>query len=137
MCVDHARDGGEVTLSVVFHDWLDETGQRTRFSYFFHHVPDEGGVLEYATTSDFLGGGDGLRETSATRVRWQHGGAGRADLRMSGGSLLGSEVAASECWDATFAQTWWLVDHQGGEFDEERGDEASCVYAEREEVREL
>jgi len=137
MCVDHARAGDEVTLHVVFDDWLDEDGDRTRISYFFRHAPGEGGVLEYATDADFLGDGDGLVETSATRLRWRPGGPGRADLRLSGGSLGATEVAGTECWDERFVQDYWLIDHEGGEFEEERGDAALCTYAEREDVREL
>ena len=138
MCVEHVRTDDKIRLHVVFHDWLQPDGQRTRFSYFFAHREGGGGVLEYRTEADFVGDGDGLRELSETRVRWTRQGPGRADFLLSGGTLdvAGGEVSGSECWDGRFVQTWWLVEGVG-EFFEGRGSEDTCVFAGREEVREL
>ncbi len=135
MCVEHQRIGDRITLWVELYDWLLEDGSRTRLSYFFNHREDRGGVLEYVTREDLVGG-DGLRETLATRVRWRVGGPGRADLLLSGGSLLGGAVPATECWGPQVQRLFWIVGPAEEPF-ELYGDPAECTFPDREDVREV
>lgn len=135
MCVEHQRIGDRITLWVELYDWLQVDGSRTRLSYYFRHLEDRGGVLEYVTYGDMVGQ-DGLPERLATRVRWRRGHAGRADLLLSGGSLLGGGVPATECWSSQFLRTFWIVGPADDPF-EQYGDEIECAFPEREDVREI
>lgn len=136
VCVDHERDGDLVRLHATFDDWLQPGGDSVAIEYFFEAVQGGGGVLEYLGSDDVVGGTGGT-ELSATRVRWAAGGAGRADLLVSGGDVPVPGVPASECWDADLARTWWFVDMPGAEPDVEEGSQDDCAFAGREEVREI
>ena len=137
MCADHARTGATIRLLVTFEDWLLADGDRQDIEYFFEGREDLGGVLEYVADANWVGAPDSADETSSSRVRWLRGGAGRADFVLSGPDLPGQSVPASECWDANLERVWYFVDMPGAEPDVEEGVEADCVFADREDVREI
>ncbi len=135
MCAEHRRTGDRIRLLVTFEDWLGEDGQVRDIAYFFDHREDLGGVLEYRTEGDWIGGA--ALETSATRVRWFRGGAGRADMMLSGGDVAGDGVPATECWDGQLERVYYLVDPGGTGWDVLEGSEDDCVFPERQEPQQI
>jgi hypothetical protein len=136
MCAEHGRAGQRIQLRVSYEGWLGADGVARDIEYFFDHRDDLGGVLEYATDQDLLGPSDD-EEQAAWRLRWRREGAGRADFLLSGGDLGAVEVPASECWDDAFERVYYYVDMPGAEPDVVEGVEADCVFADREDVREI
>lgn len=94
---------------------------------------------EYAYTESADGAGDmvfafhgdsddegALAEDAVIRSRWLGDGAGRADVRLSGGDLGSVEITASECWGSTFGVVYYS-DSAG--FLPTEGDPADCAFA--------
>jgi hypothetical protein len=108
-------------------------------------VEDRGGTevpvnYEYAYQEELDGAGDMVfafhgdtddegtaAEDAVIRSRWLADGAGRADVRLSGGDVSTTvSVTASECWDDGFAVVYygdsvgWLPTE---------GSQSSCAFA--------
>jgi hypothetical protein len=137
MCAEHARNGEQIQLLVTFDEWLQTDGSRTDIEYFFEGSDDLGGVLEYVAEHNWVGGPGSALETSATRVRWLLGHAGRADMLLSGPDLPGAGVPATECWGADLERVFYFVDMPGAEPDVLEGDEGDCPFPDREDVLEI
>lgn len=133
LAVVHSRAGEDVTLRVAFSDWLDEQGGRNELRYFFRRLPPGGGVFEYRTPADIVGGPDSVPERWTVRVRWLRGGAGRADFLIRAGDLGDGEFRGTECWDRELRVVYYDVDGDELEAD---GAEASCPFT-REDPREI
>jgi hypothetical protein len=71
-------------------------------------------------------GGAGL-ESLTLRSRWQTGGAGRGDARVTGGDVGTAEITASECWDTQFRRTYFIA--EAGMLGGTEGNVANCVFA--------
>jgi hypothetical protein len=71
---------------------------------------------------------DGNLETITLFSQWANTGAGRADVRITGGSLPATitNVEASECWSTSFSRVYY-VDSVGAE--PTSGDPSTCTFA--------
>lgn len=61
------------------------------------------------------------------RSRWQAGGAGRGDARITSGEIGQPEVTESQCWDNQYKLTYSVT--QVGTIVDSEGSAASCVFA--------
>lgn len=91
----------------------DKTGELFDAVYKYSDTPGAGGNFQYAATQDYLpepGNTGTAKEKLTIRSRWQQTGAGRSDVRLSGGDLTatGTVGTANECWDSNFASVYML-----------------------------
>lgn len=93
--------------------------------YAYTDTADGAGNMVFGMRGD-AGGGAGL-ETLTLRSRWQAGGAGRGDARVTGGDVGQNETTASECWNDQFRRTYFIA--ASGMLGGSEGDAASCVFA--------
>lgn len=93
--------------------------------YSYDADADGGGNMTFAAHGDTEDEG-ALAEDAVVRSRWLSTGAGRADVRLSGGDLGSAQVTASQCWDATFGETYYS-DSAG--FVPPSGAESECAFA--------
>jgi hypothetical protein len=123
-----------VAIDVAFHGIKDKDRKGEIFDAVYHYAatPGAGGDLQYgANQDDYPGPGPTgtAKETLALHSRWQETGAGRSDVRVTGGDLATSPfvmATSSECWDAGFASVYKLVSYDAaGSW----GAESSCVFA--------
>ncbi len=124
---DYERDeNDDVRIDAKFQKVRDEeTGSRIDADYGFTQAAGGGaGTFDFVFQKDIHNRG-GPAERLAIRSRWNGEGAGRADVRISGGDLTGS-VDATECWSTAFVRTYWN-DSLGIVATE--GEEASCAFA--------
>ncbi len=91
----------DVTIDVEFTQVRDEaTGGRTDATYAYVKKAAGGGQFEFMTNKDIQDNAS-QAEHLTIKSRWQQGGAGRADVKATGGDLV-SEATANECWDTHF-----------------------------------
>lgn len=91
----------EATFSQVKND-----SQLVDATYHFTQTPGQGGSLEFQMNKDITA--TPAVEVLSVRSRWLDSGAGRSDVRVSGGDLT-SPATANECWDATFASRFFVT----------------------------
>ena len=97
--------------------------------YAYEQTFDGEGRMDLGVVSDLNpGDGTGLEETWDVRSRWLATGAGRADVRVTGGDLGATEATVSECWDGSFARVYYRESLSGTE----EGDPAACAFTEAE-----
>ena len=95
------------------------------YDYAYDESADGSGDMVFAAHGDTDDEGSAA-EDAVIRSRWLADGAGRADVRISGGDLGAVSVTASECWDSTFAVVYysdsmaWLPTE---------GEQSSCAFA--------
>jgi hypothetical protein len=106
----------DVTTSDGSGQWFDVT---------VAHESDGGGTVVATALADISSPPDGTNESVDENSRWNSTGAGRADVKMSGGDLS-QTVLASQCWSSQFAQTYYTdsVDYQPTS-----GDPSTCAFA--------
>ncbi|MCE9574402.1 MAG: hypothetical protein K8W52_14740 [Deltaproteobacteria bacterium] len=109
-----AEDRGGVLVPVQYH-------------YTYGEAVDGSGNMTFATHGDTEDAGTAA-EDGVVRSRWLATGAGRTDLRLSGGDLGAVQVTASECWDTSFRETYYT---DSASYLPTEGDPASCVYADQ------
>ncbi len=102
-----------------------EDGRPATAHYAYKDQADGSGDMVFGLRGN-AGGGAGL-ESLVLRSRWQAGGAGRGDARVTGGDVGQSEVTASECWDNQFRRTYFIA--ESGSLGGSEGTAASCVFA--------
>jgi hypothetical protein len=90
------------------------------------HGVDGSGQLLLTALADTATPADGKNTSVDENSRWDATGAGRADVKLTGGDYGSTVVLVSQCWSATFAQSYYTdsVDYQPT-----AGDPASCVFA--------
>jgi hypothetical protein len=103
----------------------ERPGQLVDLDYLYRATPGAGGSMEFlhslpASMTDAGG-------RWAVKSRWSEAGAGRSDIKASGGKLpAGATVMASECWNTSFASMFlsasWVP---GGGYGDENTD---CVF---------
>jgi hypothetical protein len=124
-----------VTVDVDFHGIKDDkTGEIHDALYRYGETPGAGGQLDYAADQD-VSPGPGptgtAKEHFTVHSRWQETGAGRCDVRISGGDLTGTAfdgTAGSECWDSNFLSSFRDVAYDpdpNGKW----GAETSCAFS--------
>jgi hypothetical protein len=112
-------------VEVAFKDFSDAEGVMPRDAlYRYAEHPDHSGNFEFVTPQDIDGDG-ATKEVLAVLTRWQATGAGRSDATATGGSLADLTVHVVECWDASFAESYY---HDNLDIKPTAGDAASCVF---------
>lgn len=90
------------------------------------HGADGSGELTLTALADTSTPADGKNESVDENSRWDASGAGRADVKLTGGDYGGTTVLVSQCWSATFAQSYYT---DSVNYQPTAGDAASCVFA--------
>lgn len=98
------------TLEVDFRQVRDdqEPTRRVDARYGYRSTPGSGGEFDFVLSNNFHAGT--ARERLSIKSRWQQGGAGRSDVKLSGGDLPG-EATVNECWDTAFASRFLRVSY--------------------------
>lgn len=96
-------------------------------AYQFNQVAGGEGSFEFATQLDWkeLPANTSALERFSIKSRWTNSGAGRADLKASGGDLA-QDVTLSECWSTSFLRVYY-ADSLG--FTQTEGSEGACAFA--------
>jgi hypothetical protein len=98
--------------------------------YRYGATPGAGGDLRYAADQDITPGPGPTgtaKEHFTVHSRWQETGAGRCDIRATGGDLdaIPLVVTGSECWDSNFLSVYKNLSYDpNGDW----GAEASCAF---------
>jgi hypothetical protein len=119
------RGGAALTLDLDLLGWTVDQGPPRDSSYHFVRSADGGGRFAYSAQGEVFGDDD-RDEDLTVEAAWTPDRSGRADAWLSGGSVDGSEIPASECWDTNIRRTFWRMD-AGGPWAQEEGDEENCV----------
>jgi hypothetical protein len=106
----------DVTTSEGTGQWYDIT---------VGHDQDSGGTVVVTAMADISSPPDGTNESVDENSRWNSTGAGRADVKMSGGDLS-STVLASQCWSSVFAQTYYT---DSVNYQPTSGDPSTCAFS--------
>jgi hypothetical protein len=127
------HDTGKVTIDHRLHDWPAVLSVQIRPSdkpdwldITVTHQQDQSGEVDVNGLTDIEAVKDGNLEDVLIHSRWDHTGAGRADVTLSGGDLGPTLIVkASECWSSVFARTYYTdsVMYQPTE-----GDPGACVF---------
>jgi hypothetical protein len=103
-------DKSTATVDAGFRQVRDEkTGERVDADYRYAASPGQGGQFDFKLKQDWYkpsGSTSTALETLTIKSRWLETGAGRSDVKLSGGDLGQEEATASECWDTTFASQY-------------------------------
>jgi hypothetical protein len=84
-------------------------GGRVDAKYRFRQAPGAGGELDFVIKKNIDTDPTRTRvENLAIKSRWEATGAGRSDIKLSGGDLFG-EATVSECWDSNFLSAYFAV----------------------------
>jgi hypothetical protein len=122
----------DVTIGVKFNQVWDDGSHKARIdaAYAFSQVAGGDGSFEFAKLSDWAGipnSVPGNLERFSIKSRWTVSGAGRADIRASGGDLP-FVVTASECWGNTFLEVYY-TDSLNLSIAPTAGKESDCAFA--------
>lgn len=108
MTVKYSRlDGtGVATVDASFRQVRDDQDatRRADADYRYAATPGQGGEFNFKLSQDWYKPGTTASQLEVLTIksRWQESGAGRSDVRLSGGDLVG-EATVNECWNADFA----------------------------------
>ncbi len=91
------------------------------------HQADGSGEVDIQGLFDVETLKDGNLETVDLKSRWEHDGAGRSDVKITGGDVPPQDgtVLASECWSSDFTRSYY-TDNIG--YQPTVGDPSSCVF---------
>lgn len=87
----------------------DVQGARVDANYRYRQAPGAGGELDFVMKKNI--DSDPARtqvENLAVKSRWEATGAGRSDIKVSGGDLR-ADATLSECWDSNFLSAYFVV----------------------------
>jgi hypothetical protein len=103
----HVSATAPIQIDAVFTQVLDrDSGKRINVDYKYTANPGQGGSFEFKMIKDIAPGT--ALENSSVKSRWEQTGAGRSDVRMTGGNLT-TEATMSECWDSNFASRYMVA----------------------------
>ncbi|RKH88573.1 hypothetical protein D7Y21_14275 [Corallococcus sp. AB045] len=126
----------EATVDADFHQVRDDKDPNKRVDGTYHYKASAtaGGEFEFATFDD-IAAGEALpvmMERLSIKSRWTATGAGRTDIRVTGGNLE-DEATLNECWDTNFLSTYFRVSFMPrlgyGEEAEACGEFTAAVYS--------
>ncbi len=116
--------GSQVTVAVDFQQVRDaESGQRIDVDYGYAANPGEGGTFDFAVLKNM--DAQAQLERISIRSRWQETGAGRADVKFSGGDMGAATATINECWDSNFLSRYVLLSATTTEWNLSYGTEAN------------
>lgn len=130
----YATDGDpvrvELDLSSMGGSFLDP--QPVTLHYESERAADGSGFIRFDLVADLMPSLADKSETLTVRSKWLSSGAGRADVKVSGGDLAGDLEGGAECWDEAFVTVYgeekndFDIDENGqkNEFD---GDPSRCA----------
>jgi hypothetical protein len=97
----------QASVEVTFTNVKDQSsGQLINANYSYVANPGQGGVFQFSEVQDFIGGPNGSEHLDV-ESRWQESGAGRSDVKLTGGDVPPPGPATlSECWDTSFASQY-------------------------------
>lgn len=98
--------------------------QALTFNYGYAEADDGSGDFQFTVHGDLDDPGSSW-EDAEVRSRWLASGAGRSDLKASGGDLGAATVTGVECWSSSFGRVFWS-DNMSWQPTE--GDPAACAY---------
>jgi hypothetical protein len=102
------------TVDAPFRQVRDEQDATVRADadYRYAATPGQGGELNFKRSHDWYkpGSTTSQLEILTIKSRWQESGAGRSDVRLSGGDLVG-EATINECWNTDFARRFPRASH--------------------------
>lgn len=112
--IHYSRASASAVASVnaEFHQVRDnETNTRIDANYSFKQAPGAGGELDFVIKKNVdQDPSRSLVENLAIKSRWESTGAGRSDIKLSGGDLANDatkEATVSECWDSNFVSVYF------------------------------
>lgn len=96
---------GTASLQVDFRQVRDDqdASKRVDARYGYRATPGSGGEFDFVLLTNWYAGT--TPERLSIKSRWQQAGAGRSDVRVSGGDLPGT-AEVNECWDTAFASRY-------------------------------
>ena len=99
------EQGQPVTVDAQFTLGNGDKGRDA--TYHYSALAGQGGEFDFKVPQDMYkpAGGGSMLELVTVKSRWNEAGAGRSDVKLSGGDLTG-EATINECWDATFLSTF-------------------------------
>lgn len=107
--------GPGVTLTVDFKQVMDKEQNRlVDAKYKYEEDAARNGSFEFAFTKNIAESATGATESLVIKSRWNNEGAGRSDVKVSGGDLGANEETASECWSRLFASVYFHHSWGGG-----------------------
>ncbi len=121
-------------LAIAFSDFRscdeEEDGVYSA-QYYYDRMRDGSGNFQFTTVGDVQHGlrSPAVLEDLVIRSRWNATGAGRSDIKISGGDLElegAVSVSASECWDSSFGVTFAETKPQLADPDHHAGEESNC-----------
>ncbi len=119
------------TVDAAFRQVRDENDANERVDADYRYVatPTEGGQFDFKIVQDWhKASGSDAKETLTIKSRWLESGAGRSDVKLTGGDLRQEEATANECWDTTFASRYLRASYAVPQV--QYGAEASdCAFA--------
>ncbi|MBN1208125.1 MAG: hypothetical protein JXB05_24905 [Myxococcaceae bacterium] len=107
----------EAKVEAAFRNVKDgkQSDTRVNADYKYKEAPGAGGEFEFALLKDMdTDPARSLIEKLTIKSRWGQSGAGRADVKISGGDFLLASATINECWDANFASQYLEASWAGG-----------------------
>ncbi len=96
--------------------------------YRYDEAEDGSGSFQFSFATD-IDNNDSALEQAEIRSRWMASGAGRADVRATGGDLAENSVEFSQCWSTAFKSVYEDFDLSTGQ-SATAGDASACAFAE-------
>jgi hypothetical protein len=100
------------TVEADFRNVKDDERPGTRVSadYRYKETPGAGGEFDFGLNKNFdTEPARSAIERLTIKSRWAQSGAGRADVKITGGDYQIAAATVSECWDANFASQFLLA----------------------------
>ena len=89
------------------------------------HGVDGSGIMSLTALADVSTPPSGVNENVAENSRWDSTGAGRADVKMTGGQFGTTTVMVSQCWADDFAQSYYT---DSVDYEPTSGQPSSCAF---------
>lgn len=102
------------TVEADFHNVKDDErpGTKVNANYSYKETPGAGGEFDFALNKNIdTDPGRTLIEHLTVKSRWVASGAGRSDVKLTGGDLLTGEATVNECWDSNFASQFLSISY--------------------------
>jgi hypothetical protein len=123
----HLSASDDATLTVAFRQVKDaDTAKLVDADYAYVAHPASGGAFEFKITKDM--DTDATRpglETMSIKSRWEQTGAGRSDVKATGGDLKDTVFTATQCWDLNFKSRYLDVPWDPSQA---YGAESACAF---------
>lgn len=119
---DYEVNPEDVAATATFDSFRDGDEEAVDASYGYRQTVEGEGEMDLGWLAD--ADGQGAEEAWSVHSRWTWEGAGRGDVRLSGGDLA-QDATLNECWDTAFAPVYRLESWSGLE----EGEVGLCSFA--------